>query len=195
MAIVSSHSWSLFLEIRRKSSSLSHIKLNKTSEEAISTLHCLTIRGQEPSLRMIQHLRPPRPRPFHLLRVESQNVAPQLRGPGLQALDSRLDLYSLILGPLPILSVLLACHATTTGASGFIWIALEVPSRAPYDSQGVLLPRVALDFYQSMITHGAQSPITIHFSIDGRQGILEARHVAQALHIPYEPVNPTNFRE
>ena len=32
-------------------------------------------------------------------------------------------------------------------------------------------PRVAMDFYQSMTTQGAQSPTTIRFSIDGRQGI------------------------
>ena len=56
-------------------------------------------------------------------------------------------------------------------------------------------PRVAMDFYQSMTTQGAQNPTAIHFSIDGRQGILEARHIAEALHIPYEPVNPTHFRE
>ena len=29
-------------------------------------------------------------------------------------------------------------------------------------------PRVAMEFYQSMTTHGAQSPITIYFSIDRR---------------------------
>ena len=45
--------------------------------------------------------------------------------------------------------------------------------------------RVAMDFYQSMTTQRAQSPIAIHFSIDGRQGILEARHIAEAFHIPY----------
>ena len=52
-----------------------------------------------------------------------------------------------------------------------------------------------MDFYQSMTTQGAQNPTAIHFSIDGRQGILEARHIAEALHIPYEPVNLTHFRE
>ena len=56
-------------------------------------------------------------------------------------------------------------------------------------------PRVAMDFYQSMTTQGARSLTTIHFSIDGRQGILEARHIAEALHIPYEPVDLTHFRE
>ena len=47
-------------------------------------------------------------------------------------------------------------------------------------------PRVALDFYHSMITRGVQSPTEIHFSIDGRPGVLEARHIAEALQIPYE---------
>ena len=56
-------------------------------------------------------------------------------------------------------------------------------------------PRVAMDFYQSMTTQDAQSPTAIHFSIDGRQGILEAKHIAEALHIPYEPVDPTHFQE
>ena len=55
--------------------------------------------------------------------------------------------------------------------------------------------RIALDFYQSMTTHGTWSPTTIHFSIDGRQGLLEARHVVEALHIPYEPMDPADFRE
>ncbi|RVW19936.1 hypothetical protein CK203_115147 [Vitis vinifera] len=35
----------------------------------------------------------------------------------------------------------------------------------------------------------------IHFSIDGCQGILEARHIAEALHIDFEPEDPAHFRE
>ena len=42
-------------------------------------------------------------------------------------------------------------------------------------------PRVALGFYQSMTTRGVPSPIAIHFTIDGRHGVLEARHIAEAL--------------
>ena len=42
-------------------------------------------------------------------------------------------------------------------------------------------PRVALDFYQSMTTLGVPSLTAIHFTIDGRHGILEARHIAEAL--------------
>ncbi|RVW13109.1 hypothetical protein CK203_108679 [Vitis vinifera] len=52
-------------------------------------------------------------------------------------------------------------------------------------------PRVALDFYQSMITRGVRSPTVIHFSIDGRPGVLKARHIAEALQIPYELEDPS----
>ncbi|KAL6347463.1 hypothetical protein AAG906_025708 [Vitis piasezkii] len=55
--------------------------------------------------------------------------------------------------------------------------------------------RVALDFYQSMTTRRVQNPNVNHFTIDGRHGILGARHIAEALHIPYEPISPANFRE
>ena len=53
-------------------------------------------------------------------------------------------------------------------------------------------PRVALDFYQSMTTHHVRDPIVIH--IDGRHGILGARHIAEALRIPYEPACPEDYR-
>ena len=56
-------------------------------------------------------------------------------------------------------------------------------------------PRVAMDFYQSMTTQGAQSPTVINFSIDGHQGIFETRHIVEALRIPYKPVDPTDFRQ
>ena len=56
-------------------------------------------------------------------------------------------------------------------------------------------PRVAMDFYQTMTTRDILSPTAIHFIIDRRQGILEARHIAEALHIPYEPMDPADFRE
>nr|CAN59855.1 hypothetical protein VITISV_007249 [Vitis vinifera] len=61
-------------------------------------------------------------------------------------------------------------------------------------------PRIALDFYQSMTTRCIQNPNVIHFTIDGHHGILGARHIAEALYIPYELVSPSfshfkkNFR-
>ncbi|RVW12796.1 Transposon Tf2-12 polyprotein [Vitis vinifera] len=45
-------------------------------------------------------------------------------------------------------------------------------------------PRVALEFYQSMTTCGVPTPTSILFTIDGRQGILGARQIAEAFHIP-----------
>ncbi|KAJ9703048.1 hypothetical protein PVL29_004704 [Vitis rotundifolia] len=46
-----------------------------------------------------------------------------------------------------------------------------------------------------MTTQDAQSPTTIRFSIDWHQGILEARHIAEALHIPIQPEDPAQFRQ
>nr|CAN81182.1 hypothetical protein VITISV_034613 [Vitis vinifera] len=56
-------------------------------------------------------------------------------------------------------------------------------------------PRVVLDFYQSMTTRGLRNPTLIQFTIDGRQGAIGARHIAEALRIPYEPVIQADFRK
>ena len=56
-------------------------------------------------------------------------------------------------------------------------------------------PRVALEFYQSMITRRIRNPNVIHFTIAGRHDIFGARHIAEALYIPYEPMSPADFRE
>ncbi|RVW94307.1 hypothetical protein CK203_037927 [Vitis vinifera] len=55
-------------------------------------------------------------------------------------------------------------------------------------------PRVALEFYQSMTTHQVRDPTVIHFTIDGRHGILGARHIAEGLRIPYKPARPEDYR-
>nr|CAN83452.1 hypothetical protein VITISV_021236 [Vitis vinifera] len=55
-------------------------------------------------------------------------------------------------------------------------------------------PRVAMDFYQSMTTNQVRDPTLIHFTINGRHGILGARHIAEALHIPYEPSHFEDYR-
>ena len=46
-----------------------------------------------------------------------------------------------------------------------------------------------------MTTRCVRDPTVIHFTIDGRHGIIGARHITEALHIPYEPVSPADFRE
>ena len=56
-------------------------------------------------------------------------------------------------------------------------------------------PRVALDFYQSMTTRYVRDPTVIHFTIHGCHGILGAKHIAEALNIPYEPVSLADYRE
>ena len=55
-------------------------------------------------------------------------------------------------------------------------------------------PRVALDFYQSMTTHHVRDPTVIYFTIDGHHGILGAKHIAEALRIPYKPAHPEDYR-
>ncbi|WKA03372.1 hypothetical protein VitviT2T_021485 [Vitis vinifera] len=55
-------------------------------------------------------------------------------------------------------------------------------------------PRVPMDFYQSMTTHHVRDPTVIHFTIDGHHGILGARHIAEALRIPYKPTRLENYR-
>ena len=55
-------------------------------------------------------------------------------------------------------------------------------------------PRISLDFYQSMTTHTVRDPTVIHFTIDGHHGILGARHIAEALRIPYESARPEDFQ-
>ena len=54
--------------------------------------------------------------------------------------------------------------------------------------------RIAMDFYQSMTTHQVRNPTVIHFTIDGRHGILGARHIVEALRIPYELARPEDYR-
>ena len=46
-----------------------------------------------------------------------------------------------------------------------------------------------------MTTRGVRSPTAIHFTIDGHHGVLEARHIAEALQIPYKLEDPSAFRQ
>nr|CAN66654.1 hypothetical protein VITISV_014607 [Vitis vinifera] len=56
-----------------------------------------------------------------------------------------------------------------------------------YHMEQLLAPR---DFFYPKV----RDPTLIHFTIDGRPGILGARHIAEALHIPYEPTHFEDFR-
>ena len=115
--------------LKRRPTPLTPFRLWRALEEAIPTLQYLASRGQEHPLLRI-YLRPLRPRLFRLLRegcplallgantrhgdhrllhpLSHQYAAFHLREPGPQALESHPGMHSLILRPLPILSVLLA---------------------------------------------------------------------------------------
>ena len=45
-----------------------------------------------------------------------------------------------------------------------------------------------------MTTRDVPVPASIPFTINGSQGILGARQIAEAFHIPYAPADPTLFR-
>ena len=46
-----------------------------------------------------------------------------------------------------------------------------------------------------MTTRCIWDPTVIHFTIDGCHGNIGARHIVEALHIPYEPTSLADFRE
>ncbi|RVW12764.1 hypothetical protein CK203_108637 [Vitis vinifera] len=77
---------------------------------------------------------------------------------------------------------------------GLLPSAPEVSYGTTAYSRDFFYPRVAMDFYQSMTTHHVRDPTVIHFTIDGRHGILGARHIAEALCIPYDPARPEDYR-
>ncbi|XP_059590473.1 uncharacterized protein LOC132253097, partial [Vitis vinifera] len=70
-----------------------------------------------------------------------------------------------------------------------------------YDSRLHIFPRKLKSrwigpfiIHQSMTTHTVRDPTVIHFTIDGHHGILGARHIAEALRIPYESARPKDFQ-
>ncbi|RVW90217.1 hypothetical protein CK203_042016 [Vitis vinifera] len=76
---------------------------------------------------------------------------------------------------------------------GVLSSATEVSYGALVDSQGFFLSPCGIGLLSSMTTNQVRDPTVIHFTIDGRHGILGARHIAEALHIPYEPARPEDF--
>ena len=50
-------------------------------------------------------------------------------------------------------------------------------------------PRVVLQFYHSMTSRGAPSPLELQFSIDDRSGVLRATDISAALGLPPEQAN------
>ena len=56
-------------------------------------------------------------------------------------------------------------------------------------------PRVVIEFYHTMTSRSKSNPTTLHFSIDGRPGILRASDIAATFNLPLVPANSTTYRQ
>ena len=55
-------------------------------------------------------------------------------------------------------------------------------------------PRVVIEFFHTMTSRRVPRPTIIHFSIDGREGTLQAADIVAAFHFPAPPANSANYR-
>ena len=56
-------------------------------------------------------------------------------------------------------------------------------------------PQVVIEFYHTMTSRREANPTALHFSIDGRPGILRASDITDALHLPVVLANVANYRQ
>ena len=56
-------------------------------------------------------------------------------------------------------------------------------------------PRMIVEFYQTMTSKRDPHPTAIHFSIDGREGILRATDIAAAFNLPVVLANSAEYRQ
>ena len=56
-------------------------------------------------------------------------------------------------------------------------------------------PRVVIDFYQTMTSRGERHPTAIHFTIDGRQGILRAADITAVFYLSVVLANSADNRQ
>ena len=56
-------------------------------------------------------------------------------------------------------------------------------------------PQVVIEFYHIMTSKREPNPTAIHFTIDGRPGILWATYIAAALNLPVVLANSANYRQ
>ena len=57
-----------------------------------------------------------------------------------------------------------------------------------------LYPRVVIEFYHTMTSRQEPNPTAIHFSIDGRPGILRATDIAATFNLPVVLTNLVDYR-
>ena len=56
-------------------------------------------------------------------------------------------------------------------------------------------PRVVLEFYHTMTSRGVPNQMQLHFSIDGRPGILRASDITASLGLPVVLANSADYRQ
>ena len=56
-------------------------------------------------------------------------------------------------------------------------------------------PRVVIDFFQTMTSRGEPHLTALHFTINGRQGMLRATDIVVAFQLPVALTNSMNFRQ
>ena len=56
-------------------------------------------------------------------------------------------------------------------------------------------PRVVIEFYHTMKSRREANPTALHFSIDGRPGILRASDITTSLYLPVVLANVTRYRQ
>ena len=56
-------------------------------------------------------------------------------------------------------------------------------------------PRVVLQFYHSMTSQGAPSPLEVRFTIDDRPGVLRAVDISAALGLQIQQANSEGYRD
>ena len=56
-------------------------------------------------------------------------------------------------------------------------------------------PRVVIEFFHTMTSRHEANPTALHFSIDGRPGILRAFDITAALHLPVVLANAAGYRQ
>ena len=56
-------------------------------------------------------------------------------------------------------------------------------------------PRLVLEFYHTMTSWGVSNLMQLHFSIDGRPGLLRASDITAALGLPVVLANSADYRQ
>ena len=59
----------------------------------------------------------------------------------------------------------------------------------------IFYPRVVLEFYHTMTSRGVSNQMQLHFSIDGRPGILRALDITAALGLPIVLANSADYQQ